>query len=297
MVKSTKWLRCRANAGQFSNEFAVSGMDFAGKEFSLFVDKNNVFAAQQTDREADAFVAVTVIDQEGDYVLVRLPGPTFENGQTVTVCRAELEDNPSRQQTCLMILSNTELHRALDDGRLGIEPEPAPRTPNLQGGSCPFSTHSVDLRLGNEIVVPESGQFSYNLLRTGRIAELIQTHSRTHTISQQQPFHLTPNTFVLGKTLEHVSLPIQDEADRSLAARIEGKSSRARLALLVHFTAPTVHPGFSGTLTLEIINLGPADILLFPGMPIAQLIVEEVRGIPDFNNPSGFQGQSTASGL
>jgi dCTP deaminase len=93
-----------------------------------------------------------------------------------------------------------------------------------------------------------------------------------------------------------VQLPISGEPDRSLAARIEGKSSRARLGLLVHFTAPTVHPGFSGTLTLEMINLGPVDIQLFPGMPIAQLIVEEVKGRPDFNNPSQFQGQSTAAG-
>ena len=82
----------------------------------------------------------------------------------------------------------------------------------------------------------------------------------------------------------------------SLAARIEGKSSRARCGLLVHFTAPTVHPGFFGTLTLEMINLGPSPIALVPGMPIAQLIVEEVKGIP-VENPSQFQGQSAPEGV
>jgi hypothetical protein len=45
-----------------------------------------------------------------------------------------------------------------------------------------------------------------------------------------------------------------------------------------HFTAPTVHPGFSGTLTLEKINLGPTSMLLRPGLSIAQLIIEEERG-------------------
>ena len=80
-----------------------------------------------------------------------------------------------------------------------------------------------------------------------------------------------------------------------LAARIEGKSSRARIGLLIHFTAPTVHPGFSGLLTLEMINLGPARILLRPEMPIAQLIVEEVKGLP-FENYSQFQNQTTPAG-
>lgn len=80
------------------------------------------------------------------------------------------------------------------------------------------------------------------------------------------------------------------------AARIKGKSSRARCGLLIHFTAPTVHPGFEGRLVLEIINLGPSPILLTPGMYIAQLIVEEVKGIPNDEHPSEFQGQLSATG-
>jgi dCTP deaminase len=66
---------------------------------------------------------------------------------------------------------------------------------------------------------------------------------------------------------------------------------------LIHFTAPTVHPGFKGTLTLEMINLGPVPILLHVGMPIAQLIVEEVSGHPASWNPSQFQGQTTPEGI
>jgi len=63
----------------------------------------------------------------------------------------------------------------------------------------------------------------------------------------------------------------------------------------VHFTAPTIHAGFSGTITLELINLGPLDIALFPQMPICQLIVEQVHGVP-FRNDSQFQGQQSAGG-
>ncbi|MCX5634727.1 MAG: hypothetical protein NTW55_02640 [Planctomycetota bacterium] len=81
-----------------------------------------------------------------------------------------------------------------------------------------------------------------------------------------------------------------------LAARIEGKSSRARCGVLVHFTAPTVHAGWKGRLTLEMINLGLAPFLLTPDMPIAQLILEEVKGRIELM-PSQFQNQSSPTGL
>jgi len=63
----------------------------------------------------------------------------------------------------------------------------------------------------------------------------------------------------------------------------------------VHFTAPTIHAGFTGTSTLELINLGPCSISLYPGTPICQLIVEEVAGVP-FRNESQFQGQAAPGG-
>ena len=64
---------------------------------------------------------------------------------------------------------------------------------------------------------------------------------------------------------------------------------------LISLRRPPVHPGFKGTLTLEIINLGPNAFMLRPGMPIAQLIIDEVKGIP-FENASQFQGQQTPEG-
>lgn len=193
-----------------------------------------------------------------------------------------------------MILANTEIFAALDSRRLIIDPEPQPRQPS-PGVESPYDTHSVDLRLGPEIVVPESGPFTYDLTQPGRLAEMIERHSKAHTLSLQQPYKLERNQFILGRTLERVELPVSRRRKSCLAARIEGKSSRARIGLLVHFRAPTVHPDFKGTLTLEMINLGPAPIMLVPGMAIAQLIIEEVKGLP-VANPSQFQGQATPAG-
>jgi dCTP deaminase len=193
-----------------------------------------------------------------------------------------------------MILSNREIQKALDEGRLVISPEPFPRTPSGQPGEdCPYQTTSVDLRLGNEISwFKPNLAFNINLSR-GKFAQLFGSNSDSVTILPGQPYTLKPQQLVLAKTLERVELPLHQEP--VLAARVEGKSSYARCGLLVHFTAPTIHAGFAGTITLELINLGPCDISLYPGTPICQLIIETVLGSP-FRNDSQFQNQSKPGG-
>lgn len=193
-----------------------------------------------------------------------------------------------------MILSNVQIHRALDEGRLVIDPEPLPRLPQV-GVHCLYDTHTVDLTLGDTIEVPVGNlPLTIDLTEAGSVVDLIRRASDVVNLGRDG-YKLKPHQFILGHTRERIELPLQDEDDRTLAARIEGKSSRARFGLLVHFTAPTVHPNFKGTLTLEMINLGPYSISLIPGMAIAQLIVEEVRGKP-LRNDSQFQNQSTPAG-
>ncbi len=120
----------------------------------------------------------------------------------------------------------------------------------------------------------------------------------THTHCQDaQPFRLERNQFVLANTIERVDFPLQTDAT-SYAARVEGRSSLARCGILVHFTAPTIHAGFVGTITLEIINLGFTPFLLLllrPNLPICQLIIEEVRGAPALA-PNQFLGQTNPEG-
>lgn len=194
-----------------------------------------------------------------------------------------------------MILSNLEIQKALDEKRLVISPEPAPRQPTGNAtDDCPYQTSSVDLRLAPEISYFKEGlPLDINLSRGG-FAQLFGPMSESFRISQGQPFVLRPNHLVLGRTLERIELPIVANG-QSLAARVEGKSSYARCGLLVHFTAPTIHSGFAGTITLELINLGPCNISLYPGAPICQLIVEAVLETP-FRNDSQFQGQSQPGG-
>lgn len=191
-----------------------------------------------------------------------------------------------------MILSNLSIQSALDARRLIIAPEPRRRL-SERGASCPYQTSAVDLRLGSEVSWFKDIPASVDL-RHGPFANLFGPNSESRTLSEDQPFALRPGKLVLSRTLEHVELPILDQGP-CLAARIEGKSSYARCGLLVHFTAPTIHAGFKGSITLELINFGPLNILLYPGMPICQLIIEQVDGVP-FRNESQFQNQNQPGG-
>jgi dCTP deaminase len=198
-----------------------------------------------------------------------------------------------------LILSNTSIQEALDDGRLEISPEPMPRT----GPASPYDTTAVDLTLSSELHVRREEGLAINidLRQAERVAPTLSTLSIPVTIDPVQGFLLRPNQFVLGRTNERIRLALPTEyrsaaADKpSLAARVEGKSSRARFGILVHFTAPTIHAGFEGTITLEIINLGWQPFVLYAGMPICQLILEQVDGTPSANE-SQFQHQSRPAG-
>lgn len=79
---------------------------------------------------------------------------------------------------------------------------------------------------------------------------------------------MQPNDFVLGSTFEKIKVP------KNMVARFEGKSSLARLGLLVHITAGFIDPGFQGYVTVEIKNLMPAPWRLEPGMKIGQVCFE-----------------------
>lgn len=194
-----------------------------------------------------------------------------------------------------MILSNSAIFAALDEKRLVIDPEPKPRNPaDDPDADWPYGTSAIDLRLGDEVSWFNDGLAVNIDLRRGKFAKLFGSNSSSRKITEDQPYSLMPGKLVLANTLERVELPIVS-GRRSLAARVEGRSSFARCGLLVHFTAPTIHAGFKGRITLELINLGSIPILLYPETSVCQLIVEEVLGEP-LANDSQFQGQVRPGG-
>lgn len=178
-----------------------------------------------------------------------------------------------------MPLSNIEIWAEMGAGRLRITPPP---DPDRVVGS------SIDLLLHEELIVLPGRVEGLSINPSeidvmdmlGKFGERI-----TLSDSDSQIFKLEPHRLVIGKTFEEIELPLH------LAARIEGKSSLARLGLSIHITAPTVQTGFKGRLVLEMYNVGPFDLQLKPRMKIAQLIIEKL-GLPATEGYTGtFQSQ------
>lgn len=103
-------------------------------------------------------------------------------------------------------------------------------------------------------------------------------------------FILKPGKFILAWTVEKVGLPINSR----IAAGVEGKSSLARLGIVMHLTAPTIHAAFGATvgvhgaqLQLEMCNHGTLQVRLTPGLPVCQLIFEQTLG----RTKKGYSGQ------
>ncbi|KPC73473.1 deoxycytidine triphosphate deaminase [Streptomyces sp. NRRL F-6602] len=150
------------------------------------------------------------------------------------------------------MLSDLHLREAIADGRLGIDPF----------DEAMLQPASIDVRLDRDFLVFEGHRHACidpaveqeDLLRPVRVGE-------------GEAFVLHPGEFVLGSTLERVSLP------DTLAARLEGKSSLGRLGLITHSTAGFIDPGFEGHVTLELSNLAPLPLKLWPGMKIGQICV------------------------
>jgi dCTP deaminase len=192
-----------------------------------------------------------------------------------------------------MILSDREIRSALDRGAIRITP-----LPSLEA----FSSTAVDLTLGAELHVWRPGPVpGPPTVRPGapnfNVTRVLERLTRPVQIAGDG-YELPPGSFVLGWTAERVQLPHRSR----LAARVEGKSSMARLGLGIHVTAPTIHAGFGAkegdadypgsALQLEIWNVGRLSIVLDPGLPICQLIVEEVHGTPE----KGYAGRFAVQG-
>lgn len=187
-----------------------------------------------------------------------------------------------------MVLCDSEIRVALAHGDLVIDPAPPPEH---------ISTSAVDLTLDNTFLrwdISSSAGLQHRIDPSDRGFSIPALRAHLEKVPDEQGggVLIKPREFLLGMTRERVSLPNESR----LAARVEGRSSLARLGLCVHLTAPTIHAGWEGPITLEMVNHGPFEILLRPGLAICQLIIEQVFGTPSAAFQSVFQGQTDPSG-
>lgn len=173
-----------------------------------------------------------------------------------------------------MILSDADILARLEQGDLTIDPLD---DPDLQ-----VQPASIDLRLGNEFLVFKNGHIPCIYMDEDTDAA---SYTDAVHIPDEDHFILHPGEFALGTTLERVHIP------DDLVARIEGRSSLGRLAIIVHATAGFIDPGFSGRITLELSNLGKVPIGLKPGSRCSQLVLHEMKS--KSARPYGFEGRKS----
>lgn len=89
-----------------------------------------------------------------------------------------------------------------------------------------------------------------------------------YTVPEDGTFILQPKAFALGATRERVK--ISDD----LVGWLDGRSSLARIGLMVHATAHTLEPGWNGVITLEFFNAGNVALALRPGMRVCAVSFE-----------------------
>lgn len=196
-----------------------------------------------------------------------------------------------------MILSDREIRAALARESIRITPDP-------RQDSDVWSSTALDLRLHENLarwVLPSDSELKFRPAdRDYRFDLMFKAFGETSVIPPEG--HLVrPGEFYLGWTLERLQLPHRSR----IAARVEGKSSLARLGLGVHVTAPTIHAGFGydpdrpdypgSSIQLEIWNFGPIAIVLDTGMKICQLIFESVDATPDMGYTGRFSVQGPKS--
>lgn len=193
-----------------------------------------------------------------------------------------------------MILSDEGIRQALASGAIVIDPPPKAEQ---------FQTSALDIFLGDKFTA-----WDLDLLRTQGFKGVLDLAKQKFIVTAQQfskeipkerdgsvilpPYGEVPQV-ILCQTRERISLT----PDSCLAARVEGRSSLARLGVMVHLTAPTIHAGFNGNITLEVMNHGPFHLRLMPNeLIICQFIFEQLSSKPTGQISTVFQNQTTPIG-
>lgn len=154
-----------------------------------------------------------------------------------------------------MILSDRDIKKKIKSGEICIEPfseeflQPA----------------SYDLRLDKYFLV-----FNKENIGMLDVKNKEENLMREIVADKDDGFVIHPNEFVLANVKEITGV------DDKHVGRLEGKSSLGRLGLIVHATAGFLDPGNKLRMTLELANVSPVPIKIYPDMKIAQIAFEEM---------------------
>jgi dCTP deaminase len=148
-----------------------------------------------------------------------------------------------------MFLSDADIITAVKKGEIMLKPFFESR----------LQPASYDILLGNKFVVNDENSTYFV-----DPAKKIYAKTREIEVKDGAEFILHPGVSVLGTSKEFFG------SDHYLI-QVGGKSSLARVGLMIHNTAGLINPGHFLHITFELCNLNNVPIILRPGMEIAQL--------------------------
>ncbi|WAI11876.1 MAG: dCTP deaminase [Buchnera aphidicola (Macrosiphum albifrons)] len=161
-----------------------------------------------------------------------------------------------------MRLCDKDIEEWLERKELIIEPYPEKKLIN---------GITVDIHLSNKFRFFYEHTRSYIDLSSSKInrtSELSGIISNEIIFSKEKPCFLQPGCLILSSTFENITIP------NNLVGWLDGRSSLARLGLMIHATAHRIDPGWKGNIVLEMFNAGKLTLVLHPKIKIAALSFE-----------------------
>lgn len=170
-----------------------------------------------------------------------------------------------------MYLSDVDIKRALKAGEIVLHDFDESR----------LQPASYDILLGNKFIVANTEGFS-------AIDPVNKIFPETREINLENDgmFVLHPGISILGTSVDYFG------SDKYLI-HLSGKSSLARIGLIIHNTAGLINPGHFLNITFELCNLNHIPIILRPNMRIGQILFSELSSRPekDYKTTGRYHGR------
>lgn len=124
---------------------------------------------------------------------------------------------------------------------------------------------SIDLHLGHEYNTIKPGVvLDYEGMKKGDYVE-------HHDLKKGELLRLKPGEMILTTTLEQVRL------SKRIAGFVTGRSSVARLGVMVQCCQEFINPGHGQTIPLQVINLSPSEVVLDLSVEVCQIVLFKLR--------------------
>jgi dCTP deaminase len=160
-----------------------------------------------------------------------------------------------------MFLSDVDIKKAVKKGEITVEPF----------SEAQLQPVSYDIKLGNKFITNDESSTHFV-----DPARKVYAKTREMAVKDGEEFVLHPGISVLGTSKEYFGSDVY-------LIQIGGKSSLARVGLMVHNTAGIINPGHFLHVTFEMTNQSNVPIILRPGMEIAQITFSMISSPPERN--------------